>query len=130
MRRSRRALRFLLPILRRRRGLAILSAPFVVRSIRCFGSVEYREMRKESTRPIWVREWERRQRGPWPDGPDARSACPVRGHEWTLIELLVCFGIACLLIGLVIKGVAKFRRAAMEADRINHVMSEQQQSGR
>jgi prepilin-type N-terminal cleavage/methylation domain-containing protein len=48
---------------------------------------------------------------------------PGRQGQFTLVELLVSIAILALLVGLTVKGVAKFRRAAEEADRAAHVQS-------
>jgi hypothetical protein len=78
-------------------------------------------MGKESTTPRWVREWERRQRKPWPKYP-RRARLQVEA-TLTLRELLLVLAVLVLLMGLTIKGAAEVRRAAAEADRAAHVQT-------
>lgn len=84
-------------------------------------------MGKESTTPRWVRDWERLQTGPWRRRPLPRKVPDYRhpgGHRpFTLVELVVCIAILVLLMGLTVKYVAKYRRAAYEADRAARVQS-------
>lgn len=52
-----------------------------------------------------------------PSGPT------VKRHAFTLVELLVSIAILALLIGLVVKGVSKFRKAAWATDTQNELMT-------
>lgn len=84
-------------------------------------------MGKESTTPRWARDWQSRQTGPWRRRPLPRTVPEDRHPDgrrpFTLVELLVTIAVLVLLLGLTVKGVAKFRRAAPEAERAGHVQS-------